>query len=137
MRICSKCKRELPATTQFFFKDKRRKDGFANPCKECKRMYEQSEHARTLDWKRSIKYRYGLEISGYNKLFNQQNGCCAICGKHQSELCRRLDIDHNHRTKEIRGLLCNYCNKIVEQVINSGFCRNKKLINNINSYLKL
>ncbi|GAG68680.1 unnamed protein product [marine sediment metagenome] len=137
IKICSKCKRKLSATTKFFCQDKRRKDGLANPCKRCKRKYEQSKHARFLDWKRSIEHRYGLKIIGYNKLFNTQNGCCAVCGRHQSELKRRLDVDHNHQTDKIRGLLCNYCNKIVERHINSPLhFKNPAIINKLNEYLE-
>lgn len=45
------------------------------------------------------------------KLFKQQKGCCAICNKPQSQFKRRLNLDHNHATGQIRGLLCYYCNK--------------------------
>ena len=58
-----------------------------------------------------LKYRYNITLTDYNRLFLQQHGCCAICGKHQSEIGRRLDIDHNHKTSQIRGLLCGNCNK--------------------------
>lgn len=56
---------------------------------------------------------YGIGISDYNRMFEAQDGCCAICGKHQSELKQRLFIDHNHYTGEIRELLCCRCNHIV------------------------
>ena len=46
----------------------------------------------------------------HNHLFNQQVGKCAICGIHQNELERPLHIDHNHKTGDIRGLLCFKCN---------------------------
>lgn len=36
MKICSKCKRELPATSEYFHNDKKRKDGLYPQCKECK-----------------------------------------------------------------------------------------------------
>lgn len=45
-----------------------------------------------------------------------QNGVCAICQKStdiidiRTGLPRRLAIDHNHKTGEIRGLLCHDCN---------------------------
>jgi Recombination endonuclease VII len=45
------------------------------------------------------------------QFFRKQKGCCAICGKHQSMFKRRLNLDHNHKTLQIRGLLCYYCNK--------------------------
>lgn len=57
-----------------------------------------------------LKERYQLTIEDYNKLFQEQQGCCAICGKHQSELKHRLNVDHNHKTGKIRGLLCPKCN---------------------------
>lgn len=35
MKICSKCGRELPKNTDYYFKKKDTKDGFTNRCKEC------------------------------------------------------------------------------------------------------
>lgn len=46
----------------------------------------------------------------YNQMFAEQHGCCAICGTHQTELKRKLAVDHDHETGEIRGLLCGKCN---------------------------
>lgn len=57
-----------------------------------------------------LKTRYGVTPEQYKELFDKQEGCCAICGKHQSELKDRLVLDHDHLTKEIRALLCSYCN---------------------------
>ena len=42
-------------------------------------------------------------------LVEHQGGVCWICGK-KGTAFRRLAIDHDHRTGEIRGLLCDYCN---------------------------
>ena len=47
------------------------------------------------------------------EFFKKQDGKCAICGKHQSLFKRRLCLDHNHKTGQLRGLLCFYCNKRV------------------------
>jgi len=41
-----------------------------------------------------------------------QEGKCAICGRRPTQF-RRLCIDHDHRTGEIRGLLCDYCNTTI------------------------
>ena len=54
--------------------------------------------------------KYGLTEEQYFTLFNNQNGCCAICDKHQDEFTIRLAVDHSSFTGEIRGLLCTYCN---------------------------
>ena len=39
----------------------------------------------------------------------EQGGGCAICGAPPKT--RRLHVDHDHKTGEIRGLLCYRCNK--------------------------
>lgn len=62
---------------------------------------------------------YGITIEQYNELFDKQNGCCAICGKHQTENEKALAVDHDHSCcdgqkscgKCIRGLLCSNCNR--------------------------
>lgn len=46
----------------------------------------------------------------YDTLFLRQAGLCAICGKPSK---RRLHLDHNHETKELRGLLCGKCNHLL------------------------
>lgn len=60
----------------------------------------------------AIKSKYNISWQEYLELYEQQQGCCAICGRHESELKlkRNLDIDHNHKTNKVRGLLCNKCN---------------------------
>ncbi len=63
--------------------------------------------------KAGLKRFYGINVDEYNELFNQQNGKCKICGRHQSELKKSLSVDHNHLTGNIRGLLCNQCNLIL------------------------
>ncbi|HEC64952.1 MAG TPA: hypothetical protein ENI23_06655 [bacterium] len=51
---------------------------------------------------------YGITKKQYDAMLEQQNGLCAICRK--KEINRRLAVDHNHATKQIRGLLCSLCN---------------------------
>ena len=57
-----------------------------------------------------LKRNYNISLEEYNKLFVEQEGKCAICGKHQSEFKRAFGVDHNHITGKIRGLLCINCN---------------------------
>lgn len=76
-------------------------------------------------WRTQLKRIYGLSPQQYNFLFDAQDGCCAICKK---KLISRLDdskpiekrkfgqrpnvacVDHDHATKQVRGLLCSECN---------------------------
>lgn len=46
----------------------------------------------------------------YQLILESQNHCCRICGRHESEFTKRLHIDHDHSTGEVRGLLCHACN---------------------------
>lgn len=132
-KVCSKCKRNL--STKNFYRDVRRKDGLANPCKDCKRGYEKTPHAERMGFNRMLKYRYGITTKEYNQLFASQGGKCAICSAHQSTLQRRLDVDHDHKTSKVRGLLCNYCNKTVERHINSSHFKNPIIVKALEDYL--
>jgi len=54
--------------------------------------------------------RYNITLDQYNEMFNKQEGKCAICKKHQNEIKKTLCVDHNHKTNEVRKLLCHTCN---------------------------
>ncbi len=81
-----------------------------------------------------IAGKYKMSKEQYNNLYSKQKGQCAICGIHQSELERRLDIDHNHKTEEVRGLLCMHCNLLVGKV-EAGRIKKKILLEKVNAYL--
>lgn len=53
---------------------------------------------------------FGITKEDYNNLLKEQNHTCAICNKVDPTPNRRLAVDHNHKTNEIRGLLCGKCN---------------------------
>lgn len=57
-----------------------------------------------------------INLKDYENMFNEQEGKCAICKRHQSEFKKRLVVDHNHKTGKIRGLLCSPCNRMLGQV---------------------
>jgi len=63
---------------------------------------------------RSSNYRrvYGVDIAEYERLLEAQDGRCAICGSTDPRASRTrfLQIDHDHVTGKIRGLLCSPCN---------------------------
>ena len=75
------------------------------------KAYRKKNPNHRRDW--HLMRVYGITPDDYNALFLNQNGCCAICGIHQSELKKKLGIDHNHETGEIRGLLCIRCNTAI------------------------
>lgn len=59
---------------------------------------------------------YGLTIAEYDRLFLKQKGRCAVCGSTSPNSKRaRSDmsfcVDHDHVTGQVRGLLCQACNR--------------------------
>lgn len=61
-------------------------------------------------YKNKIKSRCGATLEYVNTLLRRQKGRCAICGGRFVGR-RRPDLDHNHKTRKPRGLLCNSCNR--------------------------
>ena len=58
-----------------------------------------------------LKRTYGLTEEDYNNLLEKQGGGCAICGKTKEQEGKYLAVDHDHKTLEVRGILCHYHNK--------------------------
>ena len=80
-----------------------------NACKECRKEYHKTNQVARR-WK--YQNKYGITLEDYDEMLNQQNGCCAICGSNDpGGPGKRFVVDHNHQTKEVRGLLCNSCNR--------------------------
>ena len=57
----------------------------------------------------ALRRRYGLTIGQYDEMLERQRGVCGIC--HARPMGRRLNVDHNHRTGAIRGLIRHRCNR--------------------------
>jgi hypothetical protein len=75
----------------------RRQSGGYNPyCKECRRVMASDTH---------IKRNYGLSRGELDALIGSQGGLCAICGTNAA-----AQVDHDHVTGKIRGVLCFTCN---------------------------
>lgn len=59
----------------------------------------------------NLKKSFGINHDDYSRMLAAQGNCCALCGgsepggKHA-----RFVVDHDHKTRQIRGVLCNPCN---------------------------
>ena len=58
--------------------------------------------------KARIKHLYGLDIDDYMRMIEEQFWECAICGAAID--FTSAHVDHCHRTKKVRALLCHNCN---------------------------
>jgi len=126
MKRCSHC-RKMKSRSSFYV-DKTSKDGLHYYCIPCRKSVtsrwrvRNPERARELDrkiYKRKrasgsrqnyeLKKAYGLSYKQYQSMLVAQGGLCAICKSPPNG--RALDVDHNHNTKRVCGLLCWNCNR--------------------------
>ncbi len=77
----------------------------------------------------NYKRRYNTTIEEYDRMFEEQDGVCYICG--EPSLAKRLAVDHNHETGKVRGLLCARCN-----IWLGIFENNEELFKQFKIYLK-
>jgi len=68
-------------------------------CKACSSM---AAHARRL------VDNYGISPTEYKRIFDRQGRRCAICRNKPRTI--RFAVDHDHKTGEVRGILCKRCN---------------------------
>lgn len=87
-RWCSGCQSMVPTE---FAKQSR--------CRDCTSM---AQHLTR------IKTEYGLDVATYHWLEERQLHRCAIC--RQRPVSKRLAVDHEHSSGDVRGLLCSSCN---------------------------
>ena len=74
------------------------RDGLHHICKRCKLNEE-------------MLHRYGIDLEEFDRMLAEQGGVCAICGGGLRHGRNRFDIDHDHVTGKVRGLLCSDCNR--------------------------
>jgi len=77
-----------------------------------RRWWEEPEYRATLlaaARDRHLRRKYGVGVAVYNELLQRQGGRCAICGAEES-VRRSFDMDHDHESGRVRGLLCARCN---------------------------
>lgn len=58
-----------------------------------------------------LKTKYGLTEATFDEMLERQGGGCGICGTQEPQgRGQRLHVDHDHKTGQVRGLLCTSCN---------------------------
>jgi len=86
---------------------------YSKHCLKCDETLYPSKYSRR---NRILQIKYGITLEDYNNMFTEQQGCCAICKEHQSNLNISLAVDHDHKTLKVRGLLCRKCNLLLGHV---------------------
>jgi hypothetical protein len=80
------------------------------------RDYMRARRTAHPDKCRDAKLRssFGISVQDYERMYRAQGGVCAVCFEKETSkrkgVVRRLCVDHNHATGQVRGLLCSWCN---------------------------
>lgn len=62
-KICSKCKRELPATKEYWYSDKSRNCWLSHMCKVCKNEYFKRRNGHNVETQKNIReYKYEWDV---------------------------------------------------------------------------
>ena len=94
---CTKCRNTKPATSEFFPPHNKKRNGFDSWCRSCRATYRNGIN----------RGKFRSVISDVDLLeLKSSTKECVICGD-----TGPLVVDHDHKTGQIRGLLCNHCNR--------------------------
>ncbi len=67
--------------------------------------------------KYQLKAEYGLTHETFQELLDSQGGKCACCDKDlaslETRVNKRYHVDHDHKTGQVRGILCAGCNTAI------------------------
>lgn len=127
-KLCPNCQLTKPFLE--FGSNKRSPHGISTYCKPCTNERQrviraspeggQKHRDATKSWRQNNvtrhadnnrKWRYGVAHGTYDKLFELQNGKCAICKTTEAGgKAKNFHVDHCHSTNFVRGLLCTSCN---------------------------
>jgi dCMP deaminase len=106
VKICSLCKTEKDDSK---FHKRILPSGnvsLRSGCIDCNKKYRNID----LEYKNHLKRTYDLSKEEYDFMLKKQGNKCAICSRSNE---KRLSVDHDHITNEIRGLLCTSCNRAI------------------------
>ena len=111
MKQCRQCKEHKDLSA--FCNNKNNEDGLQKRCRACnkvnaKKYYKDNPEQRRIG---QLRRKYGVEPEHYELMYKRCGGKCELCGAEEANIPnKRLCVDHNHETNEVRGLLCMSCN---------------------------
>lgn len=130
---CNKCNQWLPVNA--FSRNSKRFDGLNSECRECQKKRQHVWKSTISGVSKWLQCRYGITIDKWMALYRKQRGCCATCRRRIR--CLALDgtrvwddtgeithTDHDHDTGDVRGLLCRWCNAVVNKHMTADALRN-------------
>lgn len=97
--ICRRCGQDKVAAE--FYWNSTGQLSYGQICKFCRN----GSVNRKVRRNNILKLRYGISAEEYQSLLEKQEGKCVLCKE-----IATLQVDHDHKTGKVRGLLCQKCN---------------------------
>ena len=135
--FCPGCDKVRPLTA--FGKDSTRPRGVQLYCKPCRKERKNAWRLAAVKRKNeagptyrglNLKEKYGISLSEYQAMSEEQGHVCAICGNPEAGE-KPLAVDHDHKSGALRGLLCFRCNAGIGRFDDSS-----KILASAAAYLK-
>jgi len=123
-RTCRVCGEEKNLLNDYYFvrKNPALPSSYSYECKDCtiKRTVKYNKENSATVRSQFLKRRYGMTFEQFETMLSSQDNACAICGTKEPSKNRgrdkRFHVDHDHKTGEVRGLLCKSCNIALGEV---------------------
>jgi len=133
---CTDCRVVYPRTKKYFYETGRY---LRRNCKRCEYLRRKKRPSGSVEYTKNydLTRRYGISLKEYIQIWDQQKGECAICNRALSKkrtIGRQPDtacLDHCHKTKKNRAILCNMCNGAI-----GAFGENIEVIRKAIKYLE-
>lgn len=127
-KVCKMCNEVKPASEFYLLKSRGYGPYLLTYCKACTSLIRRQYREDNVDKLKTYRSRpdrkarqaalgrmetlrkYDLTEERYQRLYDSQQGQCPICKTKLQYRSRTTHIDHDHRTRQVRGLLCNNCN---------------------------
>jgi len=94
---CTRCHTEKPATAEYFPLHNKKRNGLDSWCRACRSEYRNANCRG--------KFRNVITDVKLQEIKSSTTEC-VICGT-----AGPLVVDHDHVTGQVRGMLCNHCNR--------------------------
>lgn len=80
----------------------------------------------------TLRRSYGITLAEFHALVQMQHGRCACCGI--DDPCTPLgwSIDHDHSTGDLRGIVCNECNRLIAALGDNLLAASKRFAEIVN-----
>jgi 5-methylcytosine-specific restriction endonuclease McrA len=112
MKLCTKCQRSFPVTSEYFNRDKQKPDGFRPDCRECRSQQQHQYYEANRDqllekhrqwyWEnrdRVIEHRRQYNKKHYDRVLKQKREYARI----NRDQKRRYNLKNKHKKRQYRA----------------------------------